>query len=168
MSQTIQEQISQARDAMLRGEVVILPTETVYGLAVIAQNRDKIYELKSRPTTKHLAHVFSSKEALLEQVKPDRYTEMAINKLLPGPFTLILNTKDGRKIGARVPESEACVQVLRDIPGEILLTSANLHNEFPAMSFTDAKQIFPELIGVDGGECKYSRPSMIIDLTTSR
>ena len=161
-------EIEKVREALKAGQVVILPTETVYGVACLASNSDEIFKLKRRPISKQLARVYGSVEAVLAKVRADRFLEKAIRSLLPGPYTLLLTDLEGHTFGARVPDHELCLQVLEGLEEEIALTSANIHNEFPAVSYPDAHLIFPTLVGIDGGVCKYSMPSMLIDMTITR
>jgi L-threonylcarbamoyladenylate synthase len=154
--------------ALHDGNPVILPTETVYGLAVLPQYIDKLYSAKQRPGTVPIAFAYYNVESLLADIETNEYQKMCIKALLPGPFTLLLNDKQGYKIGIRVPDHSVCQTILSMIQGPLLLTSANLHKQKPAVTFVEACKIFPEIIGVDGGQCKYSRPSMIIDLTHTR
>ena len=160
----MRQQISDIRAAILAGDVVILPTETVYGLATRADNADALYRVKARPGEKRFAHVYASPEDVLNQISHNIYLEMLITRLLPGPFTLILPTPDGSDKGFRVPDHDLCREVVADLGVDVVLTSANMYNELPATNFAAAHQIFPDLLGLDGGICKYSRPSMIINL----
>lgn len=154
--------------ALHDGSPVILPTETVYGLAVLPKYIDKLYAAKQRPDTVPIAFAYSSTNMLLKDIEVNEYQQMCIKALLPGPFTLLLNDKNGHKIGVRIPDHSVCQAILNLVQGPLLLTSANLHKQKPAVTFAEACAIFPDIIGVDGGQCKYSRPSMIIDLTHTR
>lgn len=79
------------------GELVILPTETVYGIAASAFSDDackKIFEVKGRAQDNPLIVHVSSKEMIYNIVeKPNEIEEKLIDTFMPGPFTLILNKK---------------------------------------------------------------------------
>jgi L-threonylcarbamoyladenylate synthase len=155
------------RNALLKGNLVILPTETVYGIACLEKYSKKLYALKNKPTSASLARIYGSKKAVLANYVMSEFATIAVNKLLPGPFTLLLNDKD-RKIGVRVPDHKMCVECIKGIKKPIVMSSCNLHGQSPAKTFEEAKRMFPELDGLDGGECKYGKASMILDITNDR
>jgi L-threonylcarbamoyladenylate synthase len=148
-------------------KVWIIPTETVYGLGALPQHREHLDRLKGQSSYKPITYAYPDVAQPLE-LTDDLYVRMCIQALLPGPFTILMNTRDNVKIGVRVPDHALCQSILREIGSPILLTSANRHGEKPAFSFEEARAIFPDLIGVDGGPCAYSRASCIIDLTGIR
>lgn len=150
------------------GGAVILPTETVYGIASM-ENQSILYTLKQRPSSMKIAYAFSSKEQIFSVIESDNiYLKLAIDKLLPGPFTLLVHNKNGDKIGIRLPDNEKCIEFLKHINQPIILTSANLHKQPAATSYAQARNTFPTLNGIDGGVCKYGQASLIIDLTHNR
>ncbi len=156
-----------ARKALLNGEVIICPTETVYGLAVLEKNRDILDTLKGQNSSKPLTYVFSSIEPVLSIVN-DTYTQIAIQRLLPGPFTLLILNNLGSTIGIRVPDHPIWPLLLDKVDELVVMTSANLHKDHAATDFSTAHSIFPHLIGIDCGTTQYARPSKIIDLTGNR
>ena len=94
----IGEDIKQAVDVLMAGDVVGLPTETVYGLAGNAYNTEaitKIFTVKNRPTFDPLIVHTSSIERVLEFVKeiPEQ-AQLLANHFMPGPLTLLLPKKE--------------------------------------------------------------------------
>lgn len=144
------------KNAILNGEVVILPTETVYGLLCLESVQYKLFELKNRPSNMQLARVYASVDNI-ETLHQD--VMHVIMKLLPGPFTII-DTQSG--LGVRVPDHNVFQNAIAGIAENMVMTSANLHGQPPAITFIQAKQYFSELIGVDGGECKYKKGSTLV------
>ena len=155
--------IYKTRKLLLAGEVIIVPTETVYGLAVIEKYRDKLDQVKNQPKSKPMARIYSSVKPILNMVE-DILLKEIVSRLLPGPFTLLLNVPE--KTGFRVPEHPIWSELLQGVEEVVLMTSANIHGEKPAVTFTEAKAIFPQLEGFDGGPSYYRRASTIIDLTS--
>lgn len=149
--------------AILSNEVIILPTDTVYGIASLPENEGKLNKIKLREHQPS-ARVYYSKEQLFNEIKLDQYLTLIVERLLPGPFTLLL-PHEGKKIGVRIPEHHLCLDFLRELDRVVVMTSANLHKEIPPTSYTAAKANFPHLQGLDGGVCKYAKPSAIIDLS---
>jgi len=148
-------------------KVIILPTDTVYGLACLPKDRDALDKVKNQPSSKLVAYVYPKVSDVI-CLTDDAYVRMAIESLLPGPFTVVFIARDGRTVGVRVPAHPLCQDLLVSLGGPLLLTSANMHGERPAITFAEASSIFPSLPGVDGGPCLYQRPSCIIDLTQIR
>ena len=148
-------------------DAVILPTETVYGIASL-YDQAILYKLKQRPSTMPISIAYPSIDHVIDNTNTDEYQRMCIKALLPGPFTLLLHSKCNIVVGIRVPDHGICIDVLKKINNGVFMTSANLHGANPSVKFHEAQNFFPGLIGINGGRCKYARPSMIIDLTQTR
>ena len=131
--------IDKAVDAIQRGKTVILPTDTVYGLAASAFHSEavlQLYRLKNRPVTQPTAILAPSVEMLFELVPELRGRAGVIARaLLPGPYTLVLPNPARRfswltgerydTIGVRVPElGLPTAEVLARVSG-LAATSAN-------------------------------------------
>src|SRR5712691_2217091 len=113
----ISDLIDEAVDAIQRGKPVILPTDTVYGLAITALHADAVlnlYRLKGRPVTQPTALLAPDLDMLFELVPELRGRAGVIARtLLPGPYTLVLSNSARRyrwltgsrpdTIGVRVP-----------------------------------------------------------------
>lgn len=149
------------RQSLLHGEVVICPTETVYGLCVLQRFRYNLDLLKEQPSSKPLAFVYAHVEQILPYIE-DQFTREAIKRLLPGPFTILIQL-DGTTVGIRIPEHPFWPEFLDGINEPVLLTSANFHGSKAATEFRAATLIFPSLHGFDGGK-SIGKPSKIIDL----
>jgi L-threonylcarbamoyladenylate synthase len=148
-----------AAAAIRAGELVILPTDTVYGLCGL-ESEDaarRIAELKGRPVDQPIAILFADVESALERAPGLKRAA----RLLPGPFTLIVGT-----LGIRVPDLPAeAATVVREV-GAVLATSANLHGGPNPRRLADVP---PEIRAacaaeVDAGELP-GLPSTVIDLT---
>lgn len=163
-------------DALRRGEVVGIPTDTVYGLAVIPSLPgavDRLFVAKGRPASVPVAVLVSDAEAaqaLSESALPDTLVE----RHWPGPLTLVIRRRadvdwelggDPTTIGVRCPD-HALVRELCAALGPLATTSANLHGH---PSPTSAVGVAEEMAGgpvalvLDGGECAGS-PSTVIDV----
>ncbi|MDR0324912.1 MAG: threonylcarbamoyl-AMP synthase [Oscillospiraceae bacterium] len=158
--------LQEAGALLRRGEVVAIPTETVYGLAADASNPAaiaRIYAIKGRPDNKPLPVLVSGLEnaACLCHITPAAHVLTAL--YWPGPLTLILPADSGT-LAVRCPDHPAALAVLRHAGVPLALTSANRSGEPPPSS---ASQITLTGLGgiVDGGPCAVGRPSAILDLT---
>ena len=125
--------------AIRAGLPVLLPTDTVYGLAASADREDsaqRLYRLKGRSPTQPSALLAADVETLLECVPELRGpTEAIVRELLPGPYTLVLPNPAhrypwltggrGDTIGVRVPDLPADGQQVLAAVRSVLATSAN-------------------------------------------
>lgn len=158
--------------ALRRGEPVVLPTDTVYGLCCEASTpepTERLYALKRRELTQPSALLAASVDDLAAALP-----ELDRAQVLGGPYTLILPNPARRfpwicgetpeKIGVRVPElPDAAADVVRRF-GVVVATSANLHGRPDPRS---VEELAPELracVVVDAGEL-LGTPSTVIDFT---
>ena len=172
--------VAHAVELLKEGEVVALPTETVYGLGANAFDADavaKIFEAKERPTfdplivhlpdAKFLPQVANVPEAIAATVKA------LTNQLWPGPLTLLLPKTDRvpdivtaglPNVAVRLSENPIFQQVARELDAPIAAPSAN---RFGRISPTSAASVMDELEGripliIDGGACSRGLESTII------
>jgi L-threonylcarbamoyladenylate synthase len=131
--------IAEAIAAIRNGEVVVLPTDTVYGLAATADHASAcaaLYELKGRPAGQATALVAASVDVLLERVPELRgRAGQMVSAILPGPYTLVLANPARRypwlagavtdTIGVRVPGLADEARHVLDAVGCLAATSAN-------------------------------------------
>ena len=172
-----EEGVRLALDALRRGEVVGLPTDTVYGLAVIpsvAGAVDRLFVAKGRPASVPIAVLVSDAEAaqaLSESALPSALVE----RHWPGPLTLVVRRRavvdwdlggNPHTIGVRCPD-HALVRELCAAVGPLATTSANLHgNPSPTSAIGVAEEMArgPVALVLDGGECA-GAPSTVVDVT---
>jgi tRNA threonylcarbamoyl adenosine modification protein (Sua5/YciO/YrdC/YwlC family) len=163
---------AEAVAALRRGEPVVLPTDTVYGLCCDASTRgptERLYALKRRELTQPSALIAASADDLAAAVP-----ELERAQILPGPYTLILPNPARRfpwicgetpeKIGVRVPElPDVAVEVVREL-GVVVATSANLHGESSPRRIEDLAPELHACVVVDAGEL-LGTPSTVVDCT---
>ena len=133
-------QITAAIDILGRGGVVLLPTDTVYGLAVSPEHPsaiEKLYEMKRRPPRLNLPVMVDSAATLrrLGVVINASADRLLSSSLVPGALTLALGVEAslapqwlaGRdEVAVRIPDDERLLSILRG-SGPLLVTSANSH-----------------------------------------
>lgn len=169
--------IEKARALLLAGELVAIPTETVYGLAGNALNISsvtKIFEVKGRPQFDPLIiHVpdFDSVEAYTTAI-PEKARLLAA-KFWPGPLTLLLEKKSVindlvtsglNTVGIRCPDQALAHELLKSVPFPLAAPSAN---PFGYVSPTRPEHVEEQLgnkIGyiLDGGVCLVGIESTIV------
>ncbi|WP_288610371.1 L-threonylcarbamoyladenylate synthase [uncultured Victivallis sp.] len=154
--------VDAAADAVLEalagpGAVVLLPTETVYGLVCRADDaaaRQRIYDLKDRDASKPLGWFVADWRMLAGYgVHLEGLPEQLAARHCPGPITIIAPRRDGGTTGFRVPDHPLILAVLRRIGCPLAQTSAN-HSGHPNALTVQAA--LAELSGdaalaVDGG-----------------
>jgi L-threonylcarbamoyladenylate synthase len=164
--------VNEAVAALRRGEPVVLPTDTVYGLCCDAATRgptERLYALKRRDLAQPSALVAASVDDLVAAVP-----ELDPAQVLTGPYTLILPNPARRfewitgttpdKIGVRVPDLPTqAADVVREL-GVVVATSANLHGEPDPRSVADLAPELRGLVVVDAGPL-LGTPSTVIDFT---
>jgi L-threonylcarbamoyladenylate synthase len=172
--------IERAVAAIRAGRVVVLPTDTVYGLATspyAAEPVERLSKLKGRPADQPIALVANDVELLLECVPELRgRSGTIIRSLLPGPYTLVL-PNPGRRyrwltgsrpdtIGVRVPALEGYGKQVLERVGAVAATSANLHGGSDPRTVAEIPQDLIDGIAelVDAGPLP-GTPSTVIDFT---
>jgi L-threonylcarbamoyladenylate synthase len=165
--------------AIRAGQPVVVPTDTVYGLAADAFSETavrRLYRLKGRDDLQPTALVASDVDVLLDAVPELRNQEPSVRELLPGAFTLILPNPERRfpwltgtrptTIGVRVPAlSGDAAELLRQV-GTLAATSANRPGEPDPRTVDEIPEELREGSGavLDLGELP-GTPSTVLDLT---
>lgn len=125
--------IERAAAVLERGELVILPTDTVPGLFVkdTLEGEERLLRLKGRGSKKPFARMFGSRKQLAEMVRVrTKMQRLALKRLLPGRVTLVLPSanKEEGTLGARLP-MDASLRALVRRTGPLIATSSNLSGE---------------------------------------
>lgn len=179
----ITKKVGIAVSEILKGNVVALPTETVYGLGANGLNKNavlKIYEVKKRPHFNPLIlHIYS-----IDELK--RYTKYIPNEVYklaeifsPGPITFVLKKKSNipdiataglDSVAIRFPSHKMFRRVLKECGVPIAAPSANM---FGRISPVTARDVYKELKGkinyiLDGGKCEVGIESTVISFLNGR
>jgi L-threonylcarbamoyladenylate synthase len=161
------------------GELVALPTETVYGLAGDASNPKaikKIFDLKGRPKEQALSVLIEDKadmEIWATEIPP--YAVKLAEHFWPGPLTLILPkasyvnpllTGHLSSIGLRVPAHPIALAVLKKFGRGLAAPSANSWGQAPPITAQEVAHYFlSDLWIIEGGHAKFGFASTIVDCT---
>jgi L-threonylcarbamoyladenylate synthase len=177
-----QKAVLRASVLLRAGEVVALPTETVYGLtanALDAKAVAKVFEVKGRPSHNPIIVHVAGNEMARDCVKNFPETaEKCSRAFWPGPLTLVLPRADkipdpvtagGGTVGIRWPAHPFMQAVIRECGFPLAAPSANLSNQ---ISPTNAEHVRTQLGGkisliVDGGQSQVGIESTVLDLTVS-
>ncbi len=174
-------QIERVVVALRAGQVIALPTDTFYGLAVDPVNLravDKIYELKTRARHKPLSLLISDVAQAYELARSiDGAFDRLAERFWPGPLTIIVKagsrlplrvTANTGNVALRVPEAAIPRAVVEMLGLPITATSANLHG-LPECTYANCvrDQLGGELpMIVDGGPTARATPTTIVDLSS--
>ena len=160
----MREEVARASECVLAGGVVLLPTDTVYGLAVHPERDEaitRLFAIKGRPRSVNLPVMISSRDDItaLGGVVNGAAELLLESKYVPGPLTLAVGTSPpdlppwlrGRvEFAVRIPDDERLLAIQRTT-GPLLVTSANLHAE-------QVRESVPEILST-----LVSAPDLVID-----
>lgn len=177
-----EDSVLYAKEILLSGGVIGMPTETVYGLAGVGTNPNavkEIYRVKGRPSDNPLiAHVHKDYD-IEKLVRVDMpYVKQLIKAYMPGPLTLVLQSKGvvckeatcgGETLAIRMPSHQGCQKLLRAIDMPLVAPSANLSKHTSPVT---ASHVYNDLNGqipliLDGGKCSGGIESTVLDVTSS-
>ena len=173
--------VAEAAAAILRGDLVVLPTDTVYGVGANAVDEQailKLYAAKHRSLDKGIPLLladFSDLERVAREI-PARAWPL-IERFWPGPLTLIVPRREHlpaalsrtETIAVRMPDHDLARAIIRAAGGALATTSANLSGQAPAQTAVEALH---ELAGavtlvVDAAPCGGGLASTVLDCTTA-
>lgn len=171
---------AEALDLLRRGEVIALPTDTVYGVAADGFNADaieKLYLVKDRPAQKAIPLLLGSAEEmeLVAREIPSSARQLA-DAFFPGGLTLVLPAlqavptilrAEGDTVAVRVPDHELVRHLAGALGRPLAATSANLSGGANPMT---AEEVLAQLGGrlpliLDGGSTPGAVPSTVLDCT---
>lgn len=174
----MQKELDRLVDALNKGQIILYPTDTVWGLGCDATNMDavdKIYEIKHRPSSKSLIIMVSNFLMLQQYIDSVPFKAVELMEEATGPLTVIypnarniagnLIGEDG-SVGIRIPNDEFCKRLISAFGKPIVSTSANISGEKPSSIF---KNISSDIINAVDYVTKYrqdddtiAEPSSII------
>jgi tRNA threonylcarbamoyl adenosine modification protein (Sua5/YciO/YrdC/YwlC family) len=167
-----QRLIRRVSEILDKGGLIAYPTDTFYGIGCDLYNKkgiQKIYKLKNRPLNQPFSIICDSLKEISKYAKVSDYAYKNMKRLLPGPYTFIL---DGTKlvpkimltrrntVGIRVPDNNICLAIVRTLGRPIISTSALLDDP---VSIKEAYSSYLDII-IDGGAL-YPSPSSVVSLT---
>ncbi len=162
-----------------KGEIIVVPTETVYGLVCDWNNSkaiENIYKLKGRDFNKPLSAFCDGMSMILAMVDEiNENSRKLIENFMPGPITLLMkrnkrfvdySNNDTDIIGIRIPDNEFVLSMIKKIKRPLASTSANISGNSPLSKVGDLYKFFKGKIPliIDGGRAKIGIVSTIVDV----
>jgi tRNA threonylcarbamoyl adenosine modification protein (Sua5/YciO/YrdC/YwlC family) len=171
--------VSRAVEALLAGEVIAYPTDTVYGLGCDLANRkavDRLYQIKGMDRSHQLAFICPDLSDIARYAIVEKPTYRVLRHYLPGPYCFILEaTRDvpkmvqskRRTVGIRVPKHEVVRAITRELGRPVISTTAQRAGEEPHVDPSEIDDDFSGLGLVLDGGAGGMLPTTVIDLTKS-
>ena len=171
-------QLQEAVAAIGNGEIVGVPTDTVYGLAVDplqAGAVEALFDLKGRPRHKPIGLLGDTLDHFRTLVEVTPIVEALVAGHWPGPLTLVVRSLVSlpnwvgdhvrHTVAIRVPDDSLTRELLA-LTGPLAVTSANLSDRRPAISAEAARALFGEAVSVFlPGVCPGGTSSTVVDVT---
>jgi len=179
--------LKEAADILGNGGLVIIPTETVYGIAANmadARALERLYKIKQRPKDKPFSLLIDTKEKIedfAQDIPVSAYKLM--DKFWPGPLTLILKSRNkhtigtstslsangerSRTIGIRMPDDDIALRIIALSGISVVCPSANISGKPAPTNFPDAIKDLEGLVdfAIDAGTTRLGVESSVVDLT---
>lgn len=172
--------VARAAQWLRLGEVLIFPTDTLYGIGVDAFNAAalaRLYTVKQRSLEKGIPVLLGDPADLPRVARnvPSLARELT-GRFWPGPLTLIMprheslpeNLSPNENVAVRIPDHDLARAVIQAAGGAVATSSANLSGERPALDAGEAFEFFNGRVAavLDGGPVQYGEPSTVLDCTT--
>jgi len=170
--------MERALAALGRGEVLGVPTDTVYGLAVdvwAAGATARLFEVKGRPHSLELPVLVAGPEQALRLADPPPAARLLMDRFWPGALTVVVGRRPGlglalggddATVGLRCPDHPVPLALCR-AGGPLAATSANLHGAPPATAASGVARLAGVALVLDAGVCP-ARPSTVVACLNDR
>ena len=171
-----------ANQRLLNGDLVIVPTETVYGIGADATNNwavKKIFHIKNRPFNNPIICHFENLEKIYEHAELNSTALKLAKAFWPGPLTLILKKRKVSKIspfvsnnidmiGCRIPNHPIALKILKNLNRPIAAPSANISTKLSSTKINHlSKKLKDNIFVLDGGKSFYGLESTVINVSNN-
>lgn len=170
--------IAKAAKILEKGGIVAYPTDTIYGIGCDIFSKkglEKIQQLKGRDKNKPLSFICSDLSHISQFAKVPNYAYRIMKRLLPGPYTFILDASSEvprmlmpkrKTVGIRVPDNAIAIAIVKELGHPLTTTSANFSGEDVISDPLEIERLMGKQLDavIDGGKLS-GEPSTVIDLT---
>ena len=169
--------IRKVSEILQKGGIIAYPTDTHYGIGCDILNKrsiERIYQLKQRSKNQPFSFICSDLKNISHYAKVSNYAYKTMKRLLPGPYTFILEgsrlvpkimlTKR-KSAGIRVPDHPICISLVKALGNPIISTSATLPDGSQLFDASFIQDVFKGRLDavIDGGAVS-GKPSSVISL----
>ncbi len=168
-------ELDKAAELLKKGEVIAFPTETVYGLGVVYDNKeayDKLVKVKRRPPTKPFTLMLADVEDVEKYAELNDVAKVLVKNFMPGQFTMITTAKQGLpswciseigRVGIRIADYDLIRELIRKTGKPLLVPSANRSGEEPGTTAQQVVETFgDEFPAVIDGKTVSNLPSTVV------
>lgn len=169
-----------AVNQLKEGNIIVYPTDTLYGFGVDASNENAIIKLnKLKERAQPLSILLSNINEIDKYAELNDYSRTKIFNLLPGPYTVLLKSKNNPKIsklvqsgsnliGIRVINLDFCNEIIQRLGNPIITTSVNRHKMPSLSSIKEINKEFPDINIYSTDDSIKSSGSTIIDFSLKK
>lgn len=163
-------ELREAIQFLTEGKLVVVPTETVYGIACRAdktESVERLLQIRHSPKTKKFTiHIGNPENVHLYVDYIPPIAERLIKQFWPGPLTIVFELRNGATLGVRCVAQKVTRVLLNQLPFPVIIPSANISGEKPAVSADEVIKIFGEKVDyvIDAGESEFKESSTVISV----
>lgn len=169
--------ITRVTEALREGKIIAYPTDTYYGIGCDLYQKkaiEKVYRLKKRSLKKPFSFICADLKDISQYARVSNYAYRTMRRLLPGPYTFILDgtrlvpkimLSPRKEAGIRVPDSQICMALVKALGNPIITTTASNAADVPLTDPQEIETLFKGSIEIviDGGAVP-SEPSTVVSL----
>ena len=168
-------ELEKAAELLRKGEVIAFPTETVYGLGVVYDNKeayDKLVKVKRRPPMKPFTLMLADVEDVEKYAELNDVAKALVKNFMPGQFTMITTAKpvlpswcisEIGRVGIRIADYDLIRRLIRKTGKPLLVPSANRSGEEPGTTAQQVAEAFgDEFPAVIDGKTVSNLPSTVV------
>ena len=168
-------ELDKAAELLNKGEVIAFPTETVYGLGVVFDNKeayDRLVQVKRRPPMKPFTLMLAEVEDVEKYAELNDTAKALVKNFMPGQFTMITTAKPGLpkwcvseigRVGIRIADYDLIRDLIRKTGKPLLVPSANRSGEEPGTTAQQVADTFgDEFPAVIDGKTVSNLPSTVV------
>jgi tRNA threonylcarbamoyl adenosine modification protein (Sua5/YciO/YrdC/YwlC family) len=169
--------INRITEVLREGKIIAYPTDTYYGIGCDLYQKkaiEKVYRLKKRNIKKPFSFICADLKDISQYARVSNYAYRTMRRLLPGPYTFILEGTNlvpkimlspRKEAGIRVPDSQICMALVKSLGNPIITTTASNADDIPLTDPQEIETLFKGSIEivVDGGKVP-GGPSTVVSL----
>lgn len=169
--------ITRVTEALREGKIIAYPTDTYYGIGCDLYQKkaiEKIYRLKKRSLKKPFSFICADLKDISQYARVSNYAYRIMRRLLPGPYTFILDgtrlvpkimLSPRKEAGIRVPDCQICMALVKALGNPIITTTASNVDDVPLTDPREIETLFKGSIEIviEGGAVP-NEPSTVVSL----